>query len=139
VAEEAPALVPYTNETLGIEGLAPDGWTEVRSGTLARVSSAMDQTVLIYDAAPISSDDFLSLIVAQLGLAETPPSSGERQANDLLWTLYESEAQGYPIDFALAEGDGVTMVILLISHADEYEVLHEAVFLPAVEALKVLE
>jgi hypothetical protein len=139
VAEDAPALVPYTNETLGIEGVTPAGWTEVRSGTLARGSSAVDQTVLIYDAGPISTADFLDLIVAQFGLAEAPSSSGKREVNSLLWTLYEAEAQGYPIDFALAESDGVTRIILLISHADEHDALYQDVFLPAVEALEVLE
>jgi pimeloyl-ACP methyl ester carboxylesterase len=139
VAEGALALEPYTNETLGIGGLAPAGWTEVDSGVLARGASAMDQTVLIYDAAPISKDDFLGLVAEQFGLAEPPPRSSEREANGQLWTLYETEAQGYPIDFALAEGDGVTNIVLLISHADEHDALYQDVFLPAVEALEVLE
>jgi hypothetical protein len=99
----------------------------------------MDQTVLIYDAAPISKDDFLGLVAEQFGLAEPPPRSSEREANGQLWTLYETEAQGYPIDFALAEGDGVTNIVLLISHADEHDALYQDVFLPAVEALEVLE
>jgi hypothetical protein len=138
-AEAALELEPYTNDELGIGGVAPRGWTEVRSGVLARGSSPVDQTVLIYDGGPVSADDLLGLIVQQFGLAETPESSGQREANGLVWTLYEIEAQGYPVDFALAEHQGQALVILLISHAKEHETLYEAVFVPAVEALAPLE
>jgi pimeloyl-ACP methyl ester carboxylesterase len=138
-AEAELELEPYTNEALGIGGVAPRGWTEVRPGALARGSSAVDQTVLIYDGGPVSADDLLALIVQQFGLAETPESSGQREANGLVWTLYELEAQGYPVDFALAEHQGQALIILLISHADEHDTLYEAVFVPAVEALTLLE
>ena len=132
-------LEPYAVEGLGILGLAPGGWTETRPGMLVRGSSAVDQTLLIFDAGPISADDFLGLIVEQFALAETPESSGERQANGLTWTLYATESQGYPIDFALAEHGGQAFVILLVSHADEHDALYATLFVPAVEALAVTE
>jgi pimeloyl-ACP methyl ester carboxylesterase len=128
-------LEPYTNEELGISGVAPAGWTELRRGVIARGSSGVDQTVLIYDVAPISSDEFFGLVVQQFGLAEAPESTGELESNGLTWAVYEAEVQGYPIDFALAEQGELALVILLLSDAGDHEVLREGVFLPAVEAL----
>jgi hypothetical protein len=129
------ALEPYSNGELSITGVAPAGWTEVRRGTIARGSSAVDQTVLVYDVAPISADDFLGLIVQQFRLSEEPESSETIEANGLRWALYETEAQGYPIDFALAEQGDLALVILLVSEPDEHAALVEGVFFPAVEAL----
>ncbi len=99
----------------------------------------MDQTLLLYDVVPVSSDELLGLIAQQFGLAEPPESTSQREANDLTWTLYETEAQGYPIDVALAEHDDTMIVILLITAADEHDLLYEAVFGPAIETLTLLE
>ena len=150
--EEMPALVfrvplagavmelePYANDELGISGVAPRRWTEMHRGVLARGSSAVDQTVLIYDVAPTSADNLLGLIVQQFGLDETPESYEELGANGLTWLLYETEAQGYLIDFALSEHNDLALVILLISEADEHDGLYDGLFLPAVEALVVPE
>ena len=102
---------------------------------MARGNSAVDQTVLIYDVAPITSGEFLAIIAQQFGLAEAPASSGQLEANGFAWTIYAAEVQGYPIDFALAEDGGQSLVVLMISHAEEHDLLREAVFLPGVEAL----
>jgi pimeloyl-ACP methyl ester carboxylesterase len=134
-AQGAVALVPYASDDLGIEGVAPDGWTEMDAGVLARGSSAVDQTVLIYDVAPITADEFMSVILQQFGLAEAPASSGQLDANGFAWAIYATEIQGYPIDFALTEDGEHGLVILMISEADEHGLLHEELFLPAVEAL----
>jgi hypothetical protein len=128
-------LEPYANDELGVSGVAPAGWTEVRRGTFARGSSGVDQTALIYDVAPIGVEEFLGAIVQQFGLSQAPESSGEIEANGLTWALYQTEAQGYPIDFALAEHGDLALVILLVTEADEHEALFGGVFLPAVEAL----
>jgi pimeloyl-ACP methyl ester carboxylesterase len=148
--EEMPGLVfrlptaaldlePYANSESGISGVAPIGWTESQPGVLVRGSSAVDQTALIYDVVPVSADELRGIIAQQFGLTEIPESSDEREANGLTWTLYEAEAQGYPIDYALAEHQDTTWVILLVSEAAEHVTLYEAVFLPAIEALVQME
>mgnify|MGYP001181996110 CR=1 FL=1 len=128
-------LEPYASDELGIQGLAPGGWTEMEAGVLARGSSAVDQTVLIYDVAPITTGEFMDIILQQFGLAEAPGSSSQLEANGFAWSIYEAEVQGYPIDFALVEDGGRSLVVLMISHAKEHSQLRDAVFLPAVEAL----
>jgi len=52
-------------------------------------------------------------LTGQLGLDETPPSVGEREANDLTWTLYAVKVQGISVDTALSESEGATLIVLL--------------------------
>jgi pimeloyl-ACP methyl ester carboxylesterase len=148
--EEMPGLVfrlpatalylePYANSESGISGVAPIGWTESQPGVLVRGSSAVDQTALVYDVVPMSAGELRGIIAQQFGLAEIPESSDEREANGLTWTLYKAEAQGYPIDFALTEHQDTAWVILLVSEADEHDMLYAAVFLPAIEAMVQME
>ena len=60
-------------------------------------------------------------------------------AESLTWTLYATEVQGVLVDFALAESDGLALIVLLQSAADEHDTLYETVFLPAVDALVPVE
>jgi hypothetical protein len=137
--EAALELEPYVNEQLGITGVAPSGWTAASPNVLVRGNSAVDQTMLIYDAGPVTADVLLGLIVQQFGLPEAPESSAQIEANGFSWALYEAEAQGYGVDFALAETEDLAIVILLVTEAADRDMLYEALFLPAVEALTILE
>jgi len=76
--------------------------------------------------------------VSLLALDGTPESIGGRKANDLVWTLYEIEYQDLPGDMALAERDGLALLVLLMKEPDEREGMREAVFLPVVDGLAPL-
>jgi hypothetical protein len=132
-------LEPYTNEELGISAVVPAGWTEVERGIFARGSPAVDMAVLQLTVEATGAEELLDIVTENYGLAETPESTGERQANDLTWSLYTLDVQGVRRDLALAESDGLTLIVILRSEADERDVLHEVVFLPAVDALVPLE
>ncbi len=132
-------LEPFTSEELAISGAVPMGWTEVQRGIFARASSAVDMAVLLLDVVPMSAEDFLDIVTEQYGLAERPESTGAREANDLTWSLYTFQVQGVSRDLALAESEGLTLIVILRSAPNESDVLYEAVFLPAVEALVPLE
>ena len=133
-------LEPFTNEELGISGVVPAGWTEAAPGIFARASSAVDMAVLQLAVESImSAEESLDAITGGYGLEEPPESTGEREANDLTWSLYTFEVQGLPRDLALAEGEGVTFIIVMRSAANERDALYEAVFLPVVDALVPLE
>lgn len=132
-------IEPFTSEDKGISGVAPVGWTEVGPGAFARASSAVDPVGLIHDVAPVDAETLLGAIVQQLGLVETPESTGEREANDLTWTLYVVEIQGIGVDLALAEHGEVTLLVVLQAPTSERDALCEAVFLPAVDGLVPLE
>jgi pimeloyl-ACP methyl ester carboxylesterase len=132
-------LVPYTSKDFGISGLVPEGWAEASPGIYARGSSASDVAVLLAQAAAVSADDLLTTLTGQLGLDESPESTGERQANGLTWALYTIEVEGVVRDFALTERKGIALIILLRSTINERETLYDAVYLPAVNALTLVE
>ena len=95
----------------------------------------MDVAVLIAQAAPMDANGLLNLLAGQMGLKETPSSAGVREANGISWTLYAVEVQSLLVDFALAESNGLGLIVVLQSAAKEHESLYQAVFLPAVDAL----
>jgi hypothetical protein len=132
-------LEPFVNEQMGIQGVAPTGWTEVSLGTYARGQSAMDAAVAVTLSAPMTAQELLDLLVGQLGLGEAPKSVGQREANGLTWTLYAFEVQGLSIDMALAESGGQGLLVMLQSEPKEHDTLYEAVFLPMIDALKPIQ
>ena len=148
VEDTEVVLEPYTDEELGISGVAPTGWTEVQPGIFARANTALDTAVFQVAVEPtMSAEELLDAITEGYGLEERPESTGERQADSpstgsghrLTWSLYAFEVQGLPWDLALAESEGLTLIVILQSPADERDVLREAVFLPIVDALVPLE
>lgn len=137
-SDVAVTLVPYENETFGIAGVAPEGWQEVASGVHGRGNNALDQTVLIQQAAPgIGADQLLGILSGQFGWEEIPESSGNYEAAGRTWVLYETEVQGFPTTIAFADEDGTTLLVLLISNADEHEALINGVLYPVLEAFTI--
>ncbi len=135
-AAAAPVeLEPFTSDQFGIQGVIPTNWEEISPGVFARQSSGLDVTLVIAQAAPVSAGDLLDLLTGQLNLGGTPESVGQREANGLTWSLYAVEVQGIPVDMAIAEADGLALLVMLQSAADEHDALYEAVFLPGIDAL----
>jgi hypothetical protein len=134
---ESVEMEPFEDEELGLVGLRPKGWAEPASGTYARMRSGTDQTSLALLTLPFDAREALTRLAANFGLAEPPPVNDQLEANGLAWEAYHTEAQGFAIDFALAQAEGATLLVVLTSPATEREALHEKVFLPAVEALTV--
>jgi hypothetical protein len=130
---------PLTNDEFGFRGLAPVGWEELAPTKFMRGESALDQTVLIQEAAPISADVWLDSLPEQLRLDDAPQSAGSLAAGDLTWDLYAFEIQGQAADLAMTEHNGQTYMVLLVSFPGERDALYESVFLPVVEALRPIE
>jgi hypothetical protein len=131
-------LVPFEIPEMGIQGVTPDGWEQVSNGVFSRQHSALDVALILQQAAPLGAQELLGQLSRQMGLSQPPEPGGERQANGITWSLYEFSARGVLVDMAIAEQDGLAMVVLMQSIADERENLYEKVFLPAVDALKPL-
>lgn len=136
--EEEVLWEAFENEDFGIQGLVPVGWDEVSSGIFARASSPTDLTVLLMQAAPVSASEILNSLAAQIDVEEIPESLDVREANNLSWTLYTVESQGLFRDIALADQDGMTLIVILRTTPDKHDALFETIFLPAVDEL-VLE
>jgi hypothetical protein len=130
-------LIPFESDTFGLSGVVPEGWMEVAPGVYSRGSSAVDAAVIIQQAAPGTTPEaLLAQLGSSLGLEETPEAAGTREANGLVWTLYETTVQGLLLDIAVAQDEtGKALLVLLQSSAEERVLLYETVFLPAVDAL----
>ena len=134
-------LVPYTSDDFGISGLVPEGWTEVTPGTFARGSSATDQTALIQKSFPgLTIEQLKPQLLPVLRIEELPEPVGTYESEALTWALYavEIEAPGlgtFVVDVALAETEDGTFIILFQALKEDHDALHEAIFLPAVDAL----
>ncbi len=141
VADTAAAdvtLIPFEDEAFGLVGVIPEGWQEAGPGVYARGASALDPTALIIQAVPgVSADSLLQLLSGQLGLEAAPESTETVEIGNYTWTLYQTEAQGAAVNIALAESEGTTIIVVLLSDAQEQEVLGENVFVPVLEAVQI--
>ncbi len=135
---EVITLAPFTNSDFGIAGVVPEGWDQVSPGAYSRGRGALDQTALVQQAASgVTTEQLLNALSDQLGLDEAPKSSGTYETAVYTWTLYAVEAPGFLTMIGLTETDGTTVVVLLVSPANEQETLVNAVFFPALDALTV--
>lgn len=136
-------LVPFTDESFGIQGVMPEGWSQAQSGIYVRGSSATDTTLIVFQAAPVAQMELVSILTQQMGLEGEIESVGTYESATFTWDLYseaiESPALGTGIaDLALANADGKTYFVMLVTSADEYEGLHESIFIPAIDALTLM-
>ncbi len=132
-------LVPFTNTQFGIEGVAPDGWTD-QDGAGVFVAGATGLPAIIQQAAPgITAQMLFDILKSQMQLTEDFSETGTRDANGLSWTLYQLETPGMILDLAMVEGSQMSYMIMLISTADDHDTLYNDVFLPAVDALKPIQ
>jgi CubicO group peptidase (beta-lactamase class C family) len=135
-------LERVANETMGISVMVPAGWTEAAPGVYARGQTASDLTRLIQQAAVGASvDDITAALLPQLGISELPEATDSLTNNNLTWTLYALEVEAPPVgavmvDLALAETETATYLVLLQTLPDDYQELHETVFLPAVQGFE---
>jgi pimeloyl-ACP methyl ester carboxylesterase len=135
-------FVPFVSEEFGIQGIVPSGWEEIGRGFYNRNQFALDATQLGLQASNASQEEWLTWLTEQfqqVGLDEAPRFVSEHQANGFAWSFYATTFRGEPVDIALAEGDGLTMLVALLSSRSEHDALYEAVFLPVTSALTPIE
>lgn len=134
-------LVPFTDPHWGIRGVAPDGWVEVVPGEFLRGMPDADPTLLQHQFVPdITSEQLIAAFVSEQGLKEFPESVGSIETAHFTWDLYTIEVKQPKIgttvlDMALAETDAGVYAVALQAMPHEYDALHNAVFIPAVEVL----
>jgi hypothetical protein len=133
-----PAVVvlePFTDTERGFEGLVPAGWQELQPANLARGRSALDPAYFVLEATPGTAAELFALLAWQLALDPGMEPVQRAEIGSFTWDLYAFESQGNPVDLGLAEDGEKAYFVLLVSPADEHEVLYEQLFLPAVEAM----
>jgi pimeloyl-ACP methyl ester carboxylesterase len=133
-------LIPFSDIEAGVEGVVPSGWEQFSTGLWLR--SGQPQALIAQQGVISTLDQIVPALLQQLGLAELPEPTGLITANELDWVIYESNGPAgttIVIDFALSTKGASVYLIILQSDAAERDALREAVFIPAVEALKPLE
>jgi CubicO group peptidase (beta-lactamase class C family) len=135
-------LVPYHDKEVGIGGVVPEGWFEVRPGFfLAGTPGDRPDTVLIQRLeAGTTLDQAAAVWTELLGLAEFPEALGQRRTAGFFWNLYTYETEDPNLgtrlgSIALAKTEAGVVLVLLVTAPDGYDALHDRVFVPAVDAL----
>jgi pimeloyl-ACP methyl ester carboxylesterase len=132
-------MAPFTELQMNFDGVAPDGWKKLGPGTYTPTGKATDPVGLVQQAAPLPPDTLLNLLENQLKGSDATikfEQTGTRSANGIDWNLYSAVMSASGIDLALGEKDKVTYLVMMQSLSIDRKVLYEAIFLPAVEALK---
>lgn len=137
-AQEPIEFEPFSDEAHTIEGVIPAGWTPIGNGLYAENPQA-PVTLVALQSAPLGADAVLSALLPQFGLTEAPESVGTYEGTAFTFTLYQIDVAGMRIDLGLAFDGRRTVIALLQTTPEEYDVLHEAVFLPIMTEVKPLE
>ena len=142
-SDDGITLAPFTSAQYGISGVAPEGWSQPASGVFVRQATPSDPTAIMQQAAPeATAAQLAAFILPRLGLEDLPAREAQREGAALTWDLYTlavaAQEATLNIGVALAETEQAAYLILLQATPDEYAALHEAVFLPAVDALELL-
>jgi uncharacterized protein len=137
-AQDTITLTPFTDEVFGIQGVLPEGWTKAGPGYYVRGQSATDAALIAQQSAPLPLADVLPSLLPQVQLTELPESAGTLETDAYSWTLYQTDVTAggvtVRVDLAMAEKDGSSFFVLMQAAPDEFDALHEAVFLPVLEA-----
>ncbi|MBI5351171.1 MAG: alpha/beta hydrolase [Chloroflexi bacterium] len=147
--KEVAFLTPYTGspllslDTIKVMGVSvdvPEDWYGFGDGFLARGSSPLDITqigIVKVDIGVAELKDWFSLSAyGYRGLDTAPISAGQRSENSLKWTLYTSTSNGRPVDIAMANYQGGSLMIMMFCHKDEHDALYRTVFLPIVDSAR---
>lgn len=131
-------LIPHADDTSGIETVIPEGWTDAGNGIFARQNTPADTTVIAQQSAAMNAESLLNALLPQLLLTEAPESVGTF-SGILEWTLYQVDVSvgsiNLKVDLGLAESEGTTYLVLLQTSPEDYDDLHESVFLPTLAVL----
>jgi CubicO group peptidase (beta-lactamase class C family) len=135
-------LVSYTDREFGLSGMVPDGWFEALPGIyLAGTPEERPGTVLIQRMeGGATVEQALAGWQELLGLVKAPQPAGTRETASFVWGLYSYQTEDPELgtrkgEMALAETEDGVYLVLLATTAGEYRLLHDAVFVPAVDAL----
>jgi len=136
----SPALKLTTVDMGGVTAKVPEDWTATGDGFFLRGESPFDITSVGFLDVNVSSAELKNWISMKAygyrGLDSAPLQAGARKTDNLNWTLYTSTSFGRPVDIAMADFRGQSLVILSFSNSDEHDALYKTVFLPMVDSVQ---
>lgn len=135
--EEEIILEPFSRDDIGLSSLAPAEWTQVEASIHARISTALDQTVLIQDVLNLTVDEYLDRLVQQFGFDGEVEITRTEALGNYEWDFYEMEVRGFSVDVAITSQDHQIYFALLISDPEERDILVDLVLIPVLEDYEV--
>jgi hypothetical protein len=145
------ALLPFFHEEMGIRGVVPQGCNQAQPGTVecANLISGQAPVALVQQAAPVSLDELIDLVLASTILEQLPEHTGSYRGTAFNWDLYAGQTKikdlgpvTVRLDVALAEGDSASYLVAMVSLPEDYEAntaLLETVFTHALYSLAPLD
>jgi len=131
-------LEAYVDEFNGFRSVIPVGWQELAPGVFVRQRNILDWTYFMLDAYPASKDEMGGNLAAELGMDYSSQLVEVLQLGMLTWDRYHFNLEGSVFDLALAEENGLTYQVILISDATERDQLYEELFLVALAEMESL-
>lgn len=127
----------FTHAETDIKGIAAIGWEEVLAGSYLNPDN--DSSYILHFASDEVNLEELLQPILEAFLQETLPEEFDsHEQGDITWTLYNFEyiptedSEPLVVNIATAEYDGLARAVILQSSVDDYEYLHDALFLPSV-------
>ena len=116
----------------------PEDWTPTGDGFFFRGATPFDITAIGFlqqNFTAAGLKEFFTIKAYGYGGLDTAlVPAGTRSAGNLKWSLYTSTSYGRPVDVAIADYRGRSLLVVLFSDSDEHDVLYPMVFLPAVDS-----
>jgi pimeloyl-ACP methyl ester carboxylesterase len=135
-------LRPVEDPLFGVSSVVPQDWQDLGGGTYARSTSPEDLALVVIQSAQATPDQLWPALLPRFAIDQVPEVTGTLETEHFDWTLYQFNVTlgelAISVELALAEDGGSTHLVLLQSDPDEFAVLHEQVFVPAVDAFDVL-
>ncbi len=135
----------WTGEVFNLQGLAPEGWGEAAPGVFLRQAAAADPTALAMQSfTGLTAEAIIQSLLPQMGISALPESIGEYVTDAFTFELYLVEVSipgmgTLKQDFAISDENGRVTIVWLPTVEADYDALHEGVFIPALEALALIE
>jgi|GEM_PF-4540484 len=131
----------FTIPEIDVSGIAPDGWEQIQVGSYVRNQGGENTTYLLHIASnEISLEDVLAPILVAFEQEELPEDSASYETNRYDWTVYTFEYSPFPdsddrlvVDIATAATPNLSLVLVFQTTPDEYDALHESVFLTSLD------
>lgn len=122
--------------SLGVRLPLPVGWEEVAANTFA--PDAQASTAILVQAFPLNVEAALNALSTNLDLDEG--QAAERvEGAAFNWQIYTGSVQGSAVALALADKDGQSILVLLISTESEIPFLSGNLLRPILEEMTPLE
>jgi hypothetical protein len=138
-------LAPFTDQAVGLRGVLPTTWARAGAGLFAGLDSGGNLAFLLVVRLPdMPRDQYLTHRLERLGVDALPPRTDYYETPALSWELYSFEGNvpalggQIMVDYAIADSGSTEYLVGLHVVPDEYEDLHESIFISMLDALTPL-